>query len=198
MSEEFTHVKGQIISEENLRTNSATSLSSGVSDEVPLLPEVGFAPGSSNAGTIDSPRANRENQPLLGRMESDVTFNNFPALIAASPRVTKLKTYRTEENNALRSDDPQFSELIRQAEVAIDNGIYPERIYQGSSGSYFVKNPSGVLPSGVEQPKQPLSCLKALQTTTWSCRPRSKTPFTEWLVLRTATRDITEGEYCKP
>nr|CAD7597085.1 unnamed protein product [Timema genevievae] len=127
MSEEFTHVKGQIISEEKLRTNSVASLSSGVSDEVPLLPEVVFAPGSSNAGTIDSPRANRENQPLLGRMESDVTFNNFP-------------------------DDPQFSELIRQAEVAIDNGIYPERIYQGSSGSYFVKNPSGKV-IGVFKPR---------------------------------------------
>lgn len=41
-------------------------------------------------------------------------------------------------------DDPQFSELVWQAELAIDNGIFPERIYQGSSGSYFVKNPTGV------------------------------------------------------
>jgi len=41
-------------------------------------------------------------------------------------------------------DDPLFSDLVRQAEVAIENGIYPERIYQGSSGSYFVKNPAGV------------------------------------------------------
>lgn len=42
------------------------------------------------------------------------------------------------------ADDPAFSELVWQAEVAIDNGIFPERIYQGSSGSYFVKNPAGV------------------------------------------------------
>lgn len=42
------------------------------------------------------------------------------------------------------TDDPVFSDLVRQAEVAIDNGIYPERIYQGSSGSYFVKNPAAV------------------------------------------------------
>ena len=41
-------------------------------------------------------------------------------------------------------DDPQFSELVWQAEFAIDNGIFPERIYQGSSGSYFVKNPARV------------------------------------------------------
>ena len=42
-------------------------------------------------------------------------------------------------------DDPAFSDLVRSAELAIDNGIYPERIYQGSSGSYFVKNISEVL-----------------------------------------------------
>lgn len=41
-------------------------------------------------------------------------------------------------------DDPAFSDLVWQAEVAIDNGIFPERISQGSSGSYFVKNPTGV------------------------------------------------------
>ncbi|KAJ9578742.1 hypothetical protein L9F63_005031, partial [Diploptera punctata] len=128
MTEEQTHLKGQVISEDKQRTNSITSLSSsGVSDEVSLLPEVAFAPGSNNGGTIDSPRVNRENQPLLGRMESDVTFNNFP-------------------------DDPQFSDLVRQAEIAIDNSIYPERIYQGSSGSYFVKNPAGKI-VGVFKPK---------------------------------------------
>ncbi|XP_039759879.1 phosphatidylinositol 4-kinase type 2-beta isoform X2 [Pararge aegeria] len=48
--------------------------------------------------------------------------------------------------------DPQFSELVWQAEVAIDNGIFPERIYQGSSGSYFVKNPGGKI-IGVFKPK---------------------------------------------
>lgn len=42
------------------------------------------------------------------------------------------------------TDDPKFQELIRQAELAIDNGVYPDRIYQGSSGSYFVKNTAGV------------------------------------------------------
>lgn len=41
-------------------------------------------------------------------------------------------------------DDPNFSDLVYQAEIAIDAGIYPDRIYQGSSGSYFVKNPANV------------------------------------------------------
>lgn len=41
-------------------------------------------------------------------------------------------------------DDPFFSDLVYQTEIAIDAGILPERIYQGSSGSYFVKNPANV------------------------------------------------------
>lgn len=65
---------------------------------------------------LDSPGLNRESQPLLGGL--DVSYNQFP-------------------------DDPAFSDLVWQSEVAIDNGIFPERISQGSSGSYFVKNPSG-------------------------------------------------------
>ncbi|KAL3280727.1 hypothetical protein HHI36_003963 [Cryptolaemus montrouzieri] len=64
--------------------------------------------------TLDSPGLSRESQPLLGGL--DISYNSFP-------------------------DDPSFSELVWQAEVAIDNGIFPERISQGSSGSYFVKNP---------------------------------------------------------
>lgn len=41
-------------------------------------------------------------------------------------------------------DDPSFSYVIKQAEIAIDNSVFPERIYQGSSGSYFVKDTNGV------------------------------------------------------
>lgn len=38
------------------------------------------------------------------------------------------------------SDDPQFSDIVRAVELAVEHGIYPERIYQGSSGSYFAKD----------------------------------------------------------
>lgn len=66
--------------------------------------------------TLDS-GIDRESQPLLGGREHEITYNQFP-------------------------DDPHFSDLVYSAEIAIDAGIYPERIYQGSSGSYFVKNPA--------------------------------------------------------
>lgn len=39
-------------------------------------------------------------------------------------------------------NDPLFNEVIQSTEEAIYMGVLPERIYQGSSGSYFVKNKS--------------------------------------------------------
>lgn len=45
----------------------------------------------------------------------------------------------------LFTDDPSFTEIVAQVEFAIEHGVMPERIYQGSSGSYFVKNSSGVI-----------------------------------------------------
>ncbi|XP_062431396.1 phosphatidylinositol 4-kinase type 2-beta [Rhea pennata] len=49
-------------------------------------------------------------------------------------------------------DDPEFAEIILRAERAIECGVFPERISQGSSGSYFVKDPKGKS-IGVFKPK---------------------------------------------
>jgi hypothetical protein len=88
-------------------------------------PDVTFAaPGLSESRHPRSPTrstikgGNEENSPLLApRVENEYGMfeNNFP-------------------------DDPQFQETIREAEDAVEHGILPERIDQGSSGSYFVKN----------------------------------------------------------
>ncbi|KAM6972051.1 phosphatidylinositol 4-kinase type 2-beta [Aplochiton taeniatus] len=48
--------------------------------------------------------------------------------------------------------DPEFSDIILRAEQAIEGGALPERISQGSSGSYFVKDPKGKI-IGVFKPK---------------------------------------------
>lgn len=78
------------------------------------LPDVTFSVGGSLA---NSNSRTRESQPLLRRMEPDLgtTSETFP-------------------------DDPSFASVVREAFIAIESAIYPERIYQGSSGSYFVKN----------------------------------------------------------
>uniref|UniRef100_A0A8D3DZ02 Phosphatidylinositol 4-kinase type 2 n=1 Tax=Scophthalmus maximus TaxID=52904 RepID=A0A8D3DZ02_SCOMX len=49
-------------------------------------------------------------------------------------------------------DDPEFADIIQRAEQAIESGVFPERISQGSSGSYFVKDPKGKI-IGVFKPK---------------------------------------------
>ncbi|KAG0413643.1 hypothetical protein HPB47_009199 [Ixodes persulcatus] len=79
------------------------------------LPDVTFS-----VGLLASNNTSRESQPLLRRMEPDLgtTSETFP-------------------------DDPQFASVVREAFIAIEAAIYPERIYQGSSGSYFVKNSEG-------------------------------------------------------
>ena len=90
-------------------------------------PDVTASYPPSNIESIGPPsphsprRGNGEGTPLLGRYDSEFgpIENNFP-------------------------DDPEFTQVIRTAETAIEHGIYPERIYQGSSGSYFVKNLEGV------------------------------------------------------
>ncbi|MEQ2206468.1 hypothetical protein XENOCAPTIV_029708 [Xenoophorus captivus] len=41
-------------------------------------------------------------------------------------------------------EDPEFADFILRAEQAIESGVFPERISQGSSGSYFVKDPKGM------------------------------------------------------
>lgn len=93
----------------------------------PASPRGGFggAPGTVIRVPAGSPGRSRERQPLLerdrdrGGSPRDPHRNEFP-------------------------EDPEFREIIRKAERAIEEGIYPERIYQGSSGSYFVKDSQGV------------------------------------------------------
>lgn len=91
----------------------------------PTSPRGGFGgtPGSVVRLPAGSPGRSRERQPLLDRDRG------------ASPR----DPHRNEF-----PEDPEFREIIRKAERAIEEGIYPERIYQGSSGSYFVKDSTGV------------------------------------------------------
>ncbi|XP_040217187.1 phosphatidylinositol 4-kinase type 2-alpha isoform X1 [Rana temporaria] len=56
-----------------------------------------------------------------------------------SERQPLLDRSATRDKNSF-PEEPEFGEVVRKAEKAISRGIFPERIYQGSSGSYFVKD----------------------------------------------------------
>ncbi|XP_041921263.1 phosphatidylinositol 4-kinase type 2-alpha-like [Alosa pseudoharengus] len=86
-------------------------------------------PGSAARVPPGSPGSSRERETLLDRGSSPRDF------------------HRNEFN-----DDPEFREIVRKAERAIEEGIFPERISQGSSGSYFVKDVHGRV-IGVFKPK---------------------------------------------
>ncbi|XP_020375470.2 phosphatidylinositol 4-kinase type 2-alpha [Rhincodon typus] len=81
------------------------------------------APSACSASPPGSPGSVRERQPLLGPR----SLNDFP-------------------------EEPEFAEVMRRAEQAQEMGIHPQRISQGSSGSYFIPDPSGKF-IGVFKPK---------------------------------------------
>lgn len=98
-----------------------------------LIPDVGFGRREERRR-----RNGRENTPLIGQGRRGRVRSEYEDL--------------DEEMTNTWPNDPEFTELIRQAEVAADQGVFPQRIYQGSSGSYFVKNIEGVT-IGVFKPK---------------------------------------------
>lgn len=98
-----------------------------INESETILPDVCTQPGNINL-SVHSYGSNQdgENQPLLRRIDSEsnqLIKNTFP-------------------------DDAEFNGFIRDVEQAIENGFLPERIYQGSSGSYFVQNIEGNVRSG--------------------------------------------------
>lgn len=90
----------------------------------------------------DSEIASGERKPLLGNSKR---------------AMERLSEFEHPQNNC---NDPEFTVVIRSAEQAIDCGVYPERIYQGSSGSYFVHNKDRV--SAIK-----ISCFQMLVLTTF-------------------------------
>jgi len=69
-------------------------------------------------------RNTRENEPLITR--------------EAAARQTSAGEVTSDVNRF--PEDPIFEAIVQEAQEAIEAAVYPERIVQGSSGSYFVKN----------------------------------------------------------
>uniref|UniRef100_A0ACB8FAM9 Phosphatidylinositol 4-kinase type 2-alpha n=1 Tax=Sphaerodactylus townsendi TaxID=933632 RepID=A0ACB8FAM9_9SAUR len=131
------------------------SPSSSAAPSIPSGPCPCPSPPSSPAGGRD-----RERQPLLDRGVGAERGARGPSgaggvahaqAPAGSGSGTAVARGEREPRNEF-PDDPEFAEVVRLAELASERGIYPERISQGSSGSYFVKDPQGKI-IGVFKPK---------------------------------------------
>lgn len=64
--------------------------------------------------------------------------NNAARIGETQPLLLTRMDSDAEDDNSF--DDPEFQSIIKDVEKAIDQEIYPERISQGSSGSYFVRD----------------------------------------------------------
>ena len=78
----------------------------------------------------------------------DSTSHNYTSYQKSSEQSPLLsKVTDSDSDSAFVNNienDPIFSKVIQATEEAIYMGILPERIYQGSSGSYFVKDKNKV------------------------------------------------------
>ncbi|XP_041839490.1 phosphatidylinositol 4-kinase type 2-beta [Melanotaenia boesemani] len=92
------------------------------------------------AGSASSPRGVREKRSRRNRHSSSSDKDTLASPGANSGDFNHFP------------DDPEFADFIQKAEQAIESGVFPERISQGSSGSYFVKDLKGKI-IGVFKPK---------------------------------------------
>ena len=92
---------------------------------------------SGHRRTLQTSRLLREMSVHRDRRQDQLIHWKDPLL----PRAPEIE-YGFFENNF--PEDPIFQDIVRESEDAIDCGRYPERIYQGSSGSYFVKSIANV------------------------------------------------------
>ncbi|KAM5271985.1 phosphatidylinositol 4-kinase type 2-alpha [Ctenodactylus gundi] len=95
-----------------------------------------------------SPGHDRERQPLLDRARGAAAQGQTHTVAAQAQALAAQAAAAAHAAQAHRErnefpEDPEFEAVVRQAELAIERCIFPERIYQGSSGSYFVKDPQG-------------------------------------------------------
>jgi phosphatidylinositol 4-kinase type 2 len=84
-----------------------------------------------------------------------VTSENQPLLPPSTPTTPNMELTDNPHLppwNTGITDDPEYADVIKQAERAIEGGILPVRIAAGSSGSYFVRNLEGKT-IGVFKPK---------------------------------------------
>uniref|UniRef100_A0A8C0JYE7 Phosphatidylinositol 4-kinase type 2 n=1 Tax=Canis lupus dingo TaxID=286419 RepID=A0A8C0JYE7_CANLU len=105
-----------------------------------------------------SPGHDRERQPLLDRARGAAAQGQTQTVAAQAQALAAQAAAAAHAAQAHRErnefpEDPEFEAVVRLAELAIERCIFPERIYQGSSGSYFVKDPQGVRIIAVFKPK---------------------------------------------
>lgn len=128
----------------------------------PLLPRVAWAqPRRGAPGTAVRLRADEGAAVPRKPTPVELPLASGDATISAnsSTELDRTRGLCSELNSFL--EDPEFANLVLRAEQAMEIGVLPERITQGSSGSYFVKdskrNIIGVFKPKSEEPYSQLN-----------------------------------------
>ncbi|TSN95666.1 Phosphatidylinositol 4-kinase type 2-beta [Bagarius yarrelli] len=109
--------------------------------------------GSTESVLTELEEAEEEDALLLPRPATGDSDSSSPSRAARDKRPRQNRhSSSSDKENLTSPEDPVFEEIIQRAEQAIESGIYPERISQGSSGSYFVKDSKKKI-IGVFKPK---------------------------------------------
>ncbi|XP_059020433.1 phosphatidylinositol 4-kinase type 2-beta isoform X1 [Mustela lutreola] len=134
----------------------------------PLLPRTAWAQPPKGAPGIAvrlveaagqegaaSPREAGDKELLLRSWDASSRPSRSVSVSRSSPTHPTRKRPRGAVLNTFL-DDPEFADTVLKAEQAVEFGVFPERISQGSSGSYFVKDPKrktiGVFKPKSEEP----------------------------------------------
>lgn len=134
----------------------------------PLLPRIAWAhPRKGAPGTAvrlveaageegaGSPGEAGDKERLLPPRDAPRSPSRGVRFLRSSPTDLDWDRHTCSELNTFL-DDPEFADIVLKAEQAIEFGVFPERISQGSSGSYFVKDPKrktiGVFKPKSEEP----------------------------------------------
>ena len=100
------------------------------------------APSSSSSSVTGAPSARRKDS-------SSNSSSHYPVYANTSEQSPLLSKCTDSDSDSFFvnniENDPVFSKIIHSTEEAIYMGILPERIYQGSSGSYFVRDKTKVV-----------------------------------------------------
>lgn len=82
----------------------------------------------------------------------EIHYSVFQAPDDIRPATAEALAERSNENSEERMTKMQFDDIVESVKVAIELGVHPTLITQGSSGSYFARNSDGKV-VGVFKPK---------------------------------------------
>ena len=101
----------------------------------PAVVQLSSFPGEYDSESDTS--GSRGEVVVIGDRRSGVTSEQRPLIRPTTTTSDSVSGVSYEMNDF---EDASYARIIREAERAIDSGILPQMIYQGSSGSYFVKD----------------------------------------------------------